>query len=62
MTKKEREIIDWEFEEMLRNIVSAFLKLGKFESFETSLDTHEEIYDIKITRRNSTKMVSKYQD
>ena len=59
MTNKEREIIDWEFEELLRNIVSAYLKLGKFESFETSVNTYRkikelyitEIYDIKITKR-----------
>ena len=55
MNKKEAEIIDWEFEELLRNIVSAYLKLRKFERFQTWLDTHEEvkeIYDITITKRN----------
>lgn len=54
MTNKEKGIIDWEFEKLLRNIVSAYLKLNKFDSFETSIDTHQkikEIYDIKITRR-----------
>lgn len=59
MTIKEREIIDWEFEELLRNIVLAYLKLGKFESFETSVNTYlkineisiKQIYDIKITKR-----------
>lgn len=55
MTKAEREIIDWEFEELLRHIVSSYIKLtGGFDSFETSIDTHQEIkeiYDIKITRR-----------
>ena len=53
MTNKEREILDWEFEEMLRNLVSTYLKLCKFDSFQTSLDTHKEIYDIKITKRKS---------
>lgn len=55
MNKKEIEIIDWEFEELLRNIVSAYLKLRKFESFKTCLDTHrevKEIYDIEIKRRD----------
>lgn len=55
MNKKEIEIIDWEFEELLRNIVSAYLKLRKFKSFKTWLDTHEEvkeIYDIEIKRRD----------
>ena len=55
MNKKEVEIIDWEFEELLRNIVSAYLKLRKFKSFKTWLDTHEEvkeIYDIEIKRRD----------
>ena len=54
MTNKEKDIIDCEFGELLRNIVSAYLKLRKVESFETWLDTHEEvkeIYDITITRR-----------
>ncbi len=55
MKKSEQEIIDWEFEELLRHIVSSYIKLTKgFESFETSVDTHQEIkeiYDIKITRR-----------
>ena len=58
MTNKERYIIDWEFEELLRNIVSADLKLRKFESFETYIDTHQEIkeiYDIKIIRRTKDK-------
>ena len=58
MTNKEREIIDWEFEEMLRNLVSAYLKLCRFDSFETSIDTHQqvkEIYDIKITKRGNSK-------
>lgn len=55
MNKKEIEIIDWEFEKLLRNIVSAYLKLRKFESFKTWLDTHrevKEIYDIEIKRRH----------
>ena len=55
MTNKEKDILGWEFEELLRNIVSAYLKLDKFESFVTSIDTHQqtkEIYDIKITKRN----------
>lgn len=55
MTKSEKEIIDWEFEELLRQIVSSYIKLTRdFDSFETSIDTHQElkkIYDIKITRR-----------
>lgn len=54
MNKKEAEIIDWEFEELLRNIVSAYLKLRKFKRFKTWLDTHgevKEIYDIEIKRR-----------
>lgn len=54
MNKKEVEIIDWEFEELLRNIVSAYLKLRKFDRFSTWLDTHgevKEIYDITITKR-----------
>lgn len=55
MTKSEKEIIDWEFEELLRHIVSSYIKLTRdFDSFETSIDTHQgikEIYDIKITRR-----------
>ena len=58
MTNKEKEILDWEFEEMLRNLVSAYLKLNKigFENFITSIDTHEvikEVYDIRITKRGS---------
>ena len=55
MKKSEQEIIDWEFEELLRHMVSSYIKLTKgFESFETSVDTHQElkeIYDIKITKR-----------
>lgn len=55
MTKSEEEIIDREFEELLRHIVSSYIKLtGDFDSFETFIDTHQEIkeiYDIKITRR-----------
>ena len=55
MTRSEKETIDWEFEELLRHIVSSYIKLtGDFDSFETSIDTHrelKEIYDIKITRR-----------
>jgi len=55
MTKSEKETIDWEFEELLRHIVSSYIKLtGDFDSFEISIDTHQElkeIYDIKITRR-----------
>lgn len=55
MTKSEEEIIDREFEELLRHIVSSYIKLaGDFDCFDTSIDTHQEIkeiYDIKITRR-----------
>ena len=56
MTSKEKEILEWEFEEMLRNLVSAYLKLNKngIGDFITSIDTHEEIkvvYDIRITKR-----------
>lgn len=55
MTKSEEEIINWEFEELLRHIVSSYIKLtGDFDCFETFIDTHQEIkeiYDIKITRR-----------
>ena len=42
MTNKERGILEWEFEELLRNIVSAYLKLDKFDDFVTSVDTHQE--------------------
>lgn len=56
MTKSEKEIIDWEFEELLRHIVSSYIKLiGGFDCFDTSIDTHQElkeIYDIKIIRRS----------
>ena len=54
MTKKEKERLEWEFEELLRTIVSSYLKFDTFDYFETSIDTHQrvkEIYDIKITRR-----------
>lgn len=55
MTKSEKETIDWEFEELLRHIVSSYIKLtGDFDSFDTTIDTHQElkeIYDIKIVRR-----------
>ena len=56
MTNKERDILDWEFEELLRQIVLAYLKLDNFKTikFDTSIDTHretKEIYDITITRR-----------
>jgi hypothetical protein len=54
VTYKEKCILEQEFIKSLQNLVSAYLKLNKFESFETCLDTHEpikEIYDIKITRR-----------
>lgn len=55
MTKSEKEILDWEFEELLRNFIASYIKLtGGFDSFETYIDTHQEIkeiYDIKITRR-----------
>lgn len=56
MNKKEAQIIDWEFEELLRNIVSAYLKLRKFDSFKTGFDTHgevKELYDIEIKRRGT---------
>lgn len=56
MTKSEEKIVDWEFEELLRHIVSSYIKLtGGFDCFDTSIDTHQEIkeiYDIKITRRS----------
>ena len=55
MTKSEEEIIDWEFESLLRHIVASYVKLtGGFDSFDTCIDTHQErkeIYDIKIIRR-----------
>lgn len=56
MTGKERNILDWEFEELLRHIVLSYLKLDNFKTinFTTSIDTHQktkEIYDITITRR-----------
>lgn len=56
MNKKEQEILDWEFEELLRQIVLGYLKMTGFNmlQFSTSLDTHretKEIYDITITKR-----------
>lgn len=56
MNAKERDILDWEFEELLRHIVLAYLKLDNFKTikFETSIDTHretKEIYDIVIKKR-----------
>lgn len=56
MNAKERDIFDWEFEELLRQIVLGYLKMTGFKmlQFSTSLDTHretKEIYDITITRR-----------
>ena len=56
MNAKERDILDWEFEELLRQIVLGYLKMTGFKmlQFSTSLDTHretKEIYDITITRR-----------
>lgn len=53
MTNKEKEILAWEFEEMLRNLVSGYLKLEKFNSFETHLELNNERYDIHIFKRNS---------
>lgn len=58
MTAKEREIIDWEFESLLRHIVASYIKLTGFDSFETYIDTHQEIkeiYDIKVARRTKDK-------
>lgn len=56
MTKSEEEIIDREFEKLLRHFISSYIKLtGDFDCFVTSIDTHQEIkeiYDIKITRRD----------
>lgn len=56
MNAKEKEILDWEFEELLRQIVLGYLKMTGFNmlQFSTSLDTHretKEIYDITITKR-----------
>lgn len=56
MTNKERNVLDWEFEELLRHLVLSYLKLDNFKTikFATSIDTHQqtkEIYDITITRR-----------
>ena len=56
MNAKERDILDWEFEELLRQIVLGYLKMNGFNmlQFSTSLDTHretKEIYDITITKR-----------
>lgn len=55
MTKKECEIVDWEFESLLRHIIASYVKLtGGFDCFDTYIDTHQEckeIYDIKIIRR-----------
>lgn len=56
MNSKEKDILDWEFEELLRHIVLGYLKLDNFEmiEFSTSLDTHretKEIYDIVIKKR-----------
>lgn len=53
-TNKEKEILMNEFENLICNLVSLYLKLDKFESYEISFDTHQkikEIYDIKITKR-----------
>ena len=60
MNAKEREIIDWEFEEGLRRIVYAYLSITDFKmlQFTTSLDTHretKEVYDITITKRGWTE-------
>lgn len=57
MTAKEREMLDWEFEEGLRRLVYAYLSITGFNmlQFSTSLDTHretKEIYDITITKRD----------
>ena len=56
MTESEEKIVGWEFEELLRHMVSSYIKLtGGFDCFVTSIDTHQEIkeiYDIKITRRS----------
>ena len=56
MNKKEQDILDWEFEELLRQIVLCYLKMTGFNmlQFSTYLDTHretKEIYDITITKR-----------
>ena len=56
MNKKEREMIDWQFEELLRGIVLGYLKITNFtmSEFKTSFDTHretKEIYDIMIRKR-----------
>lgn len=56
MNKKEQDILDWEFEELLRQIVLGYLKMTGFNmlQFSTYLDTHretKEIYDITITKR-----------
>ena len=56
MNSKEKDILDWEFEELLRQIVLGYLKLNNFKTIEfvTSLDTHretKEIYDIVIKKR-----------
>ena len=56
MNKKEQDILDWEFEELLRQIVLGYLKMTGFNmlQFSTWLDTHretKEIYDITITKR-----------
>lgn len=56
MNSKEKDILDWEFEELLRQFVLGYLKLNNFQiiEFSTSLDTHretKEIYDIVIKKR-----------
>lgn len=60
MNKKEQDILDWEFEELLRQIVLGYLKMTGFNmlQFTTSLDTHretKEIYDITITKKEWTE-------
>jgi len=50
MTSKEKAILAWNFEELLRNLISGYIELDKFNIFETHIVVNDNRYNIKIEK------------